>query len=341
MNILKALAGWALVLWALLDAFEQVILPRNEVRAFRISSLVLRVTWGPWKGLAGRMRSEERRTAFLGYYGPLSVLIMLAFWDLALIFGFALGWSGLRKGSFVQRLYLSGSNFFTLGLSNPPVTDVDRIVTLIEAGVGLAFLAVIIGYLPVYYGASSSREALIPRFQGLAGYPSTAGGLVRRSTQVGDKSLVFQVLMELQGWAADVLQSHRAYKLVALYRSQKGNESWVAVLTTILDATALWITLPREGPQLASPVTFDVARRVAQDLAGAFRLRPESLPADRLPRPDFQQLCEKLSAAGMELSDSEETEQKLAQLRGTYEPYVYALSQFLFVELPAWIEDAA
>jgi len=43
----------------------------------------------------------------------------------------------------------------------------------------------------------------------------------------------------------------------------------------------------------------------------------------------------------MELNDSEETEQKLAQLRGTYEPYVYALAQFLFVELPAWIEDTA
>ena len=41
----------------------------------------------------------------------------------------------------------------------------------------------------------------------------------------------------------------------------------------------------------------------------------------------------------MELNDSEETEHKLAQLRATYEPYVYALARFLFVELPAWIED--
>ena len=147
--------------------------------------------------------------------------------------------------------------------------------------------------------------------------------------------------MELQVWAADVLQSHRAYRLVALYRSQKGNEPWLTVLTTTLDATALWITLPRDGPQVGSQATFEIARRVAQDLAGAFRLRPESLPADRLPRPDFQKLCQRLAAAGMELNDSEETEQKLAQLRATYEPYVYALARFLFVELPAWIEDTA
>jgi hypothetical protein len=98
-------------------------------------------------------------------------------------------------------------------------------------------------------------------------------------------------------WAADVLQSHRAYKLVTLYRSQKGNESWLTVLTTTLDATALWITLPRDGPQFGSPATFAIARRVAQDLADAFRLRPESLPADRLPRPDFQKLCQTLAPA--------------------------------------------
>ena len=78
---------------------------------------------------------------------------------------------------------------------------------------------------------------------------------------------------------------------------------------------------------------------MAQDLAGAFRLKPHSPPTDRLPRADFQKLWWRLSVAGMELSDSEEAEQKLAALRRTYEPYAYALSQFLFVELPPWIED--
>ena len=160
MNILKALIGWALILWTLLDAFEQVILPRNEARPFRLSHLAFRVTWGPWKALARRIRSEERRTSFLAYYGPLSVLIMLSAWDLALIFGFSLGWWGIREGTFVHRLYVSGSNFFTLGLSNPPVTDLERLVTLIEAGVGLAFLAVIIGYLPVYTMAPTPAARL-------------------------------------------------------------------------------------------------------------------------------------------------------------------------------------
>ena len=49
-----------------------------------------------------------------------------------------------------------------------------------EAGLGLAFLAVIIGYLPVYYGAYSTREAFIIRFQSAAGSPCTALEVLRR-----------------------------------------------------------------------------------------------------------------------------------------------------------------
>jgi hypothetical protein len=341
MHLFQSVVGWFLILWTFLDAFEQVILPRNEADRFRISTLALRITWGPWKALARSMKSAERRAAFLGYYGPLLVLITLSAWDLALVLGFSLGMWATREGSFVTRLYVSGSNFFTLGLSNPPGTDTARVVTLIEAGVGLAFLAVIIGYLPVYYSAYSSRETFIPRFQAAVGNPSTASVMVGRLTQLGDKGLLVQVLLESQTWAADVLQSHRSYKLVALYGSQRGNESWLVVLTTLLDASALWMTLPQDGPQLGSPVTFEVARRVVEDLGRAFRLRPESPPADRLPRPEFQRLCQTLSAAGMVLSESQETERKLAQLRGAYEPYVYALSQFLYVELPPWMPDVA
>ncbi len=122
MNILLATFGWALILWTLLDAFEQVILPRTESHVFRISSLALRCTWGPWKAIARRISSAERRAAFLGFYGPLSVLILLASWDLSLILGFSLGWWATREGSFTTRFYVSGSNFFALGLSHLPVT---------------------------------------------------------------------------------------------------------------------------------------------------------------------------------------------------------------------------
>ena len=72
--------------------------------------------------------------------------------------------------------------------------------------------------------------------------------------------------MEFQAWAAQVLQSQRSYALVALYRSQKGNESWLAVLTVILDACALWMTVPQDKPQQGPKATFDVALRAVTEL---------------------------------------------------------------------------
>ena len=335
MNVLLATFGWALILWTLLDAFEQVILPRTESHVFRISSLALRCTWVPWKALARQIKSAERRAAFLGFYGPLSVLILLASWDLSLILGFSLGWWATREGSFMTRFYVSGSNFFALGLSNPPVGDIARLTTLMEAGLGLAFLAVIIGYLPVYYGAYSTRETFIIRFQSAAGSPCTALEVLKAFAPL-DQGMRLQLLMEFQTWAAQVLQSQRSYALVALYRSQKGNESWLAVLTVILDACALWITVPLNKPQQGPKATFDVALRAATDLASSFRLKPKSPPTDRLPRADFQKLFQTFADAGIEVGAPEVAERKLVEIRLMYEPYVYSLSQYLYVELPQW-----
>ena len=60
MNIPDALIGWALVLWTSLEAFEQVILPCNDARPFRISSLALRMALGNLKGLGPQDQVLER-----------------------------------------------------------------------------------------------------------------------------------------------------------------------------------------------------------------------------------------------------------------------------------------
>ncbi|MFN8006131.1 MAG: hypothetical protein U0V70_03730 [Terriglobia bacterium] len=255
LNVVKALVGWSLVVWTLLDAIEQVILPRNEYHVFRISSLAFLSTWGPWRALARRIKSPERRAMLLSFYGPLSVLGLLVAWEGTVIFGFSLGMWAVRDGSFMTRFYVSGSNFFTLGLSNPPQSDIARLAALAEAGLGLALLAVIIGYLPVYYGAYSTREIFIIRFQSIAGDAFSGLEIVKRFASA-DPGMRLQILWECQGWAAHVLQSQRSYPLVALYRSQKGNQSWLAILTALLDICAVLKTVPQNRPVIGAPATF-------------------------------------------------------------------------------------
>ena len=59
-------------------------------------------------------------------------------------------------------LYLSGETFFTLGYGDfAPTAALGRFLSVLEAGMGFGFMAVIIGYLPVLYQAFSRRERTI------------------------------------------------------------------------------------------------------------------------------------------------------------------------------------
>src|SRR5207244_12946568 len=75
-------------------------------------------------------------------------------------------------------MYMSGTTFFTLGLGDVvPRTPIAKSLTVIEAGMGFAFLALVIGYFPVIYQAFSRREMAISLLDARAGSPPPAGEL--------------------------------------------------------------------------------------------------------------------------------------------------------------------
>ena len=68
--------------------------------------------------------------------------------------------AGMRP--FDADLLLSGATLFTLSLESiAAVSYSGRVLTIVEAGTGLAFLAMVVSYLPVLYQAFSRREAHI------------------------------------------------------------------------------------------------------------------------------------------------------------------------------------
>ena len=91
-------------------------------------------------------------------------------------------WGGTTPRSTIgDHLYLSGVTFFTLGYGDiVPRSGPARLLTILEAGTGLGFIAVVIGYLPVLYQLFSRREAAVIRLDGRAGSPPTALGLLQR-----------------------------------------------------------------------------------------------------------------------------------------------------------------
>ena len=90
MRTVSTIAGVLLILSVLLDAFETVVLPRRVQRQYRISAWFYRKTWIPFRRICSKIKSASRRENALGYFGPLSLIFLLALWAVGLVFSFAL-----------------------------------------------------------------------------------------------------------------------------------------------------------------------------------------------------------------------------------------------------------
>ena len=344
MRSLVSVPADALILIVLLDAFEAIVLPPRVTRQLRVTRLFYRLTWAPWSSLSRRVYSRKRREAFLSFFGPLSLLLLLCVWAFGLIAGFAIfQWAlssplkvGDGAGGFGTYLYLSGTTFFTLGLGDvTPVTAIGRTLTVAESGVGFGFLALVIGYLPVIYQGFSRRETNISLLDARAGSPPSGTELLRRHGQHLDE--LERLLREWELWSADLMETHLSYPVLCYYRSQHDNQSWLSALATILDACAMMIVGIEGAPTRQAKLTFAVARHAVVDLAQIFNTPPRMPEPDRLPPPDTARLYALLAAAGIRLRAGGETERKLTELRRMYEPYVNALANHLLMPVPTWI----
>jgi hypothetical protein len=241
------------------------------------------------------------------------------------------------SATFGTDLYMSGTTFFTLGLGDvTPRTTLARIVTVIEAGMGFGFLALVMGYLPVLYTAFSRREVGTVLLDARAGSPPSAAELLRRSGQ-GLHEGLDDLLRDWERWAAELLESHISYPVLCYYRSQHSNQSWLAALTAILDTSALVMAGIDGIPPRQAQLTFAMARHAIADLAQIFNTPPRTPGKDRLPAADLTRLRETLGKAGVRLQDGEAADQRLGELRRMYEPYANALAEFLLMALPPWL----
>ena len=190
---------------------------------------------------AGRRIEEGRgREAFLGPFGPASMLLLFGLWAAGLISGFGLLYWTLqespRASPVFEQIYMSGVTFFTLGYGDVvPHAWAARALAVVQAGCGIGFIAVVIGYLPVLYQFFSRREAHVIQLDGRAGSPPTAGTLLARHAQADGMDQLDTLLREWEVWASELLESHLSYPMLAYYRSQHDNESWLAAVGCVME----------------------------------------------------------------------------------------------------------
>ena len=341
-------AGILCVSIVLFDAFQTIILPRRAAGRFRLTRLFYIATWNPWGFFARRLPNPRKRETVLSYYGPLSLILLLAVWAAAMVLGFAFIYFAMgspfndpsHASNFHTDLYISGTTIFTLGLGDvTPHSPLARFLLILQSGMGFGFLAMVMGYFPVLYGAFSRREVSIALLDARAGSPPTAAELMRRHSSDTAAQSLSTLLVEWERWSAELLESHISYPQLCYFRSQHNNQSWLSALTAILDTSSLLIAGVRGLEARQAQLTFAMARHALVDLSQIFNLRPLAGAPDRLPPARCRELYDMLTASGIHLCYDESSRERLRQMRALYEPHAETLSRFLLMPLPQWFSD--
>jgi hypothetical protein len=341
--VLAGLAGLLLIGVILQDAFEVMLLPRRVHRRRRLMRLFFEATWAVWSRLA-RYLPDTAREGFLSVFGALSMMLLFMVWAGGLIVGFGLLEWAFQLGRvgasspLSEQFYMSGATFFTLGYGDiAPHTASARVAAVVEAGTGLGFIAVVIGYLPVLYQLFARREAHVLQLDGRAGSPPTAIELLCRHAEGNGLTKLDELLREWEIWGSELLESHLSYPMLVYYRSQHGNQSWLAAMGAIMDACALILVGVEGAGQLQAGMTFSMARQVLVEMARSFAIMPSRYTgSDRLDHAAFLRMLARLEEAGLVWTAGEAGEETLVALRATYEPLLDGLGCYLLLALPSW-----
>ncbi len=344
---LEGIAGVALVASVLLDVFLTVVVPRRAPRLggrLRLTRYLVPGLWRCWRWIGLRLSSAERREAFLGLYGALIVIIMLVAWVVGLVLGYGLVLDALRAQlrpepeNLGASLYFAGTSLLTLGFGDVvAVGGYARLVALAAAATGLGLFALCITLLFTLYGSFQRREVAVVVLEAGAGAPPSGVTLLETYALAGildDLPLVFR---DWQSWAAEVLDSHLAYPILAYFRSSHDNDSWISSLGAVMDASTLVLTTIKNGPKGWAKLSRSVGGHCLEDLVAYFGLASE--PEVGVERGEFDEARRRLERAGFALEDADRSWDNFVRLRQEYAGRVNALARYWATPPAQWIGD--
>lgn len=225
------------------------IVPRDTQS--RLSAFVARIVFPVFRRTAKLFRSYEAKDNFLAFQAPWFLLTLLGTWLALLITGFALMLWAFSPLDIASSFREAGSSLLTLGFATsrgPGPTALD----LLAAASGLIVVALLIGYLPVLYGAFNRRERLVTLLESRAGAPAWGPEILWRHQRIATLDALPGFYEEWERWAADVAETHSAYPVLLFFRSPNSMQSWLTALLAVMDSAALYLALcPSTAPSQA------------------------------------------------------------------------------------------
>ena len=334
--------GLLLVVWILNDVFQSVVVPR-PTPGIRPTTILTRLTWPRWRAI-GLARAGEGRERFLGQYASLLLMTMLVVWIFGLMVGYGLVLAALHSelrpepADVLSAVYFAATSLLTIGFGDivamePPA----RIIAVVSGATGLGVVALAISFLFSLFASFQRREALVVTLDQRAGAPPSGVQLLETMAIKRMRDGLGPMFAEWERWAAEVLDSHVSYPILAYFRSTHDNESWVSAIGAVLDAATLVVTTIEDGPYGPARMLVGAGNHLVEDLTNFFRLAHQRECG--VERAEFDEARARLSSAGYALRDADESWRAFSETRATYAGGLNELAKYWAVPPALWVGD--
>lgn len=341
MKVALVIAGIAMILFVAHDVFDGMLVPGRMKRRFGFVPFYFHAGWTVWAKVARKIKAEQRRERALRIFGPLALVILIAFWVLVLLAGFALiqvaSTGGRWPDAFFEALYETGSRMFTLGAGDSANHNpMSKLLAVLEAASGLGVVTMTISYLPVLYQLFSRRETHVILLDERAGSPVTAYSLLRNHARGDALPALEHLLADWEGWAAELVNSHVSYPMLNYYRSSPGDQAWLTGVAVVMDTCALRIAGIGDFSAFQAEATLSICIAALDSIAQMIKISPSERTPGRVSESEFQLLNGRLYNDGVSRTQSGDWK-RLSAVISIYEPLLAAIAGFLCIELPVWV----
>lgn len=213
------------------------------------------------------------------------------------------------------------------------------------------------------YGLFQRREVLVLTLDARAGSPPSGVTMLETYARMGMLDELPATFREWENWAAEVLESHRAYPVLPYFRSSHDNEAWISALGAVLDAATLMITTVDVGPDDGDERTTEAGvhseecerRRLARRARGAAHMMHGlgthavldlgswfGLPRGNEPgveQIEFHLARGRLSKAGYLLREADESWRAFREMRALYATPLNGMARHFATPPTQWIGD--
>ncbi len=337
MRTIELILGSIIVVSTLVDIFQSVVVPRPTRRSLRLAPFLLNGMWPLWKWIALRFPSAKYRAAFLGIYAPLTVVVLLLVWGIALIFGYGLLFLALhgelqpRLNDLGTALYFAGTSLLTLGFGDIVATGgITRVLALCAGASGMAIVSGVISMFFSLYSSLGQREVLVTMLHNRAGSPPSGVTLLETHARLKMQEELPGFLAAWEEWSTEVLIGSLSYPVLPYFRSARPYESWVSALGALLDAATLIMSCIEDGPAGPATLLYQSGCQLANDLKDYFKISPAQSEAGT-PKRSFEAAYTRLKSAGFCLADPEPALASFIKLQSAYAEALHSLTKYWVV----------